>query len=89
MSNNRLNDKRLKIAIYNCQNNFLEKIDDSSRSLAQVLNSLAVQILARCQENSSNEILFSELSEFLEYTIGYINDFPSKSLLHSSHFKKA
>jgi len=88
MSNNHLNDKRLKIAIYNCQNNFLEKIDDSSKSLAQVLNSLTVQILAKCQENS-NKILFFELTEFLEYTIGLINYFPSKSLLHSSHFKKA
>jgi len=77
-SANNKNDKRLKSSIYSCQKNFLEKVDDSSKSLAQILNSLATQALKKCQEGSPNEPFFLELMTFFEYTIDSINYFPSK-----------
>jgi len=74
----RLTDKRLRDMIYSCQRIFLEKIDNSSKSLAQVINSLAAQISKKCQDNEANEIQMTELLLFLQFTIEDIHRFPSQ-----------
>jgi len=73
-----LADKRLKNSIYSCQRNFLEKIDNSSKSLAQVIGSLAAQILKKFQDNESNDMQMTELLLFLQFTIEDIHYFPSQ-----------
>jgi len=72
-----LTDRRLKDSIYNCQRNFLDKIDNSSKSLAQVISSLAGQTLKKCQDHEANEIEMTELLLFLQFTLDDIHYFPS------------
>lgn len=71
-------DFGLKDSIYSCQKIFLTKINNSSRTLVQLINSMTTQIYQKHQENTSNENQVIELLKFLEFNIDYVNCFPSQ-----------
>lgn len=67
----------LKQSIYNCQRSFIHKINNSSKSLTQVLNCMTAQILKKAQEPNFNLTQIMEQIEFLNFTIDTTQSFPS------------
>ena len=67
----------LKQSIYNCQRSFIHKINNSSKSLTQVINCMVAQILKKAQEPNFNLAQIMEQIEFLNFTIDTIQNFPS------------
>lgn len=68
--------KPLKNAIYNCQRQFIDKIDRSSKNLSQMLNSIAAQTLSAAFKDSKDEHFISAALEFFDFTMDEISSFP-------------
>lgn len=75
----------LKQSIYNCQRSFINKINNSAKSLTQVINCITAQIHKKSQGNHFDLGQIMEQIEFLNFTLDTTQSFPSTTLLISPY----